>query len=129
MNGVSTLVHLLKQSHVDVTFGAPGVTRFPLCEALHAGEKFYSVDFGHTDPAKTARGFGLSAITIATPDEPVRGLDTAFSSDGHVFPDIVSASEATKLPPVRFREKATPKKEKPILHAYRIFLQFLGAMP
>lgn len=85
-------------------------------QALHAKEKFYSVDFSKSDYTKVAEGFGLKSMRISNPDELCKGLDMAFSSDKPVFLDILSESEVTELPPVASWISAAKKNEKPILH-------------
>ena len=85
-------------------------------QALHAEEKFYSVDFGPTDPAKVAEGFGVKAIKIQTSTELDAGLDMAFSMKEPVFIDIASECEVSELPPVFTLQSAAKKKKKPIIH-------------
>ncbi|MFO7715185.1 thiamine pyrophosphate-binding protein [Desulfosarcina sp.] len=85
-------------------------------QALHAKEKFYSVDFCPTDPAKVAEGFGVKALRIQTADELEAGLDMAFAMETPVFLDIVSESEVSELPPVFTWQKAAEKNKKPIVH-------------
>ena len=85
-------------------------------QALHAKEKFYSVDFSSTDPARVAEGFGVSAMRIATPEDLDAGLDMAFGRKGPVFLDIVSECEVSELPPVYTWQRAAEKKKKPLIH-------------
>ncbi len=85
-------------------------------QALHAEEKFYSIDFGPTDPAKVAEGFGVKAIKIQTSTELDAGLDMAFSMKEPVFIDIASECEVSELPPVFTWQSAAKKKKKPIIH-------------
>lgn len=85
-------------------------------QALHAKEKFYSVDFSQTEPAKVAEGFGVKAMHIQTPEELDAGLDMAFSSKKPMFLDIVSEGEVSELPPVYTWQKAAEKKRDPIIH-------------
>ena len=85
-------------------------------QALHAKEKYYSVDFSRTNPAKVAEGFGLKTMAVSTPKELCTSLDMAFSTTGPVFLDIISESEVTELPPVASWIKAAQKKQKPVLH-------------
>ena len=85
-------------------------------QALHAEEKYFSVDFGQTDPAGIARGFGMPAMTARTPEELTQGLDRAFASQGPFFLDIVSEPEVADLPPVASWHRAAEKHRKPILH-------------
>ena len=86
-------------------------------QALHSNEKYYSVDFGSTNPAKLAESFGMKSMSILNPDELKEGMDMAFSSTSPVFLDIICESEVTELPPVASWIKAAQRKEKPILHA------------
>ncbi|MGA6925936.1 MAG: thiamine pyrophosphate-binding protein [Desulfosarcina sp.] len=83
-------------------------------QALHAGQKFYSVDFGPTDAVNVARGFGLEAMRISTIDELENGMDLAFSTKGPTFLDIISESEVSELPPVYSWMKASEKCENPV---------------
>ncbi|MGA6925499.1 MAG: thiamine pyrophosphate-dependent enzyme, partial [Desulfosarcina sp.] len=83
-------------------------------QALHAGRKFYSVDFGPTDAVNVARGFGVEAMRISTIDELENGMDLAFSTKGPVFLDIVSESEVSELPPVYSWMKAAEKCGNPV---------------
>jgi acetolactate synthase I/II/III large subunit len=85
-------------------------------QALHAKEKFYSVDFSPTDPAKVAEGFGVKAICIRTADELEAGLETAFAAREPIFLDVVSESEVSELPPVHTWMKAAAARRKPIIH-------------
>ena len=85
-------------------------------QALHAKEKFYSVDFSRTNPSQVAEGFGLTAMRISNPEELQVGMDMAFSLKKPVFLDIISESEVTELPPVDSWLKTAQKKEKPIIH-------------
>jgi len=85
-------------------------------QALHAKEKFYSVDFNRSNPSKVAEGFGLEALHISTLEELCSGLDKAFKSTKPVFLDIVSESEVNELPPVSSWLKAAQENQKPILH-------------
>lgn len=85
-------------------------------QALHAEEKFYSVDFSPTDPAKVAEGFGVNAIRIQTPAELDAGLDKAFSMKEPIFIDIASECEVSELPPVFTWQRAASKNKRPIIH-------------
>ena len=85
-------------------------------QALHSEEKYFSVDFTPGDPAIVARGFGLQAITVKTPEELEAGLDQAFASSEPIFLDVLSESEASEMPPVYSWEKAARKHKKPELH-------------
>jgi acetolactate synthase I/II/III large subunit len=85
-------------------------------QALHAKEKFYSVDFSPTDPARVAEGFGVRAIRIRTVEELEAGLETAFSATEPIFLDVVSESEVSELPPVYTWMKAAEARRKPIVH-------------
>jgi acetolactate synthase-1/2/3 large subunit len=85
-------------------------------QALHAKEKFYSVDFNRSNPSKVAEGFGLEALHISTPEELCSGLEKAFKSKKPIFLDIVSESEVNELPPVSSWLKAAQENQKPILH-------------
>ncbi|MFK5952630.1 MAG: thiamine pyrophosphate-binding protein [Desulfobacterium sp.] len=69
-------------------------------QSLHANDKFFSVDFSPTDPAKVAEGFGMKAMRITAPDMLEPALKTAFSTPGPVFLDVLAESEVTELPPV-----------------------------
>ncbi len=69
-------------------------------QAIHAQNKFFSVDFSPTDPAKVAEGFGMKAMRITTPDMLDHVLKEAFSTAGPVFLDVITESEVTELPPV-----------------------------
>ena len=86
-------------------------------QALHAKEKFYSVDFGPTDPAKVAEGFGVRAMRIQSTEDLDAGLDMAFAGNGPVFLDIVSECEVSELPPVYTWQKAAEKKSRPVIHS------------
>ena len=68
-------------------------------QALHAEEKFYSVDSGPTDPAKVAEGFGVNAIKIQTSTELDAGLDMACSLKEPVFRDFGRDQGARKILP------------------------------
>lgn len=85
-------------------------------QALHAKEKFYSVDFGPSDPAQVAEGFGVEAIKIQTSAELDAGLDLAFSMKKPVLLDIASPCEVSELPPVFTWQSAAEKKKRPIVH-------------
>ena len=69
-------------------------------QALHADDKFFSVDFSPTDPAKVAEGFGMTAMRVTSPDMLDSVFKTAFSSSGPVFIDVITESEVAELPPV-----------------------------
>ena len=86
-------------------------------QALHSKEKFYSVDFGKTNPAMIAEGFGFKAVSISSPEELKKGFDLAFEADCPVFLDIISESEVTELPPVSSWMKAASRQQKPIIHS------------
>lgn len=83
-------------------------------QALHAGQKFYSVDFGTTDAVNVARGFGVEAMRISTIDELENGMDLAFSTKRPIFLDIISESEVSELPPVYSWMKAAEKCKNPV---------------
>ena len=69
-------------------------------QSLHTRDKFFSVDFSPTDPAKVAEGFGMKAMRITAPDMLDTALKKAFSTPGPVFLDVIAESEVTELPPV-----------------------------
>ncbi len=75
-------------------------------QKIHTKEKYFSVDFTPGDPALVAKGFGLKAISVETPDELDAGFKEAFESSGPVFIDIKSEPEAEDLPPVYSWHKA-----------------------
>lgn len=69
-------------------------------QKLHCKEKYLSVDFNPNDPATVAKGFGITAISIETPQELQEGMETAFSHNGPIFLDIKSEPESEDIPPV-----------------------------
>ena len=69
-------------------------------QRLHSGGKYFSVDFTPGDPTLVAKGFGLKALRIETPEDLESGLDTAMAADGPVFLDVISEPEVEHLPPV-----------------------------
>ena len=84
-------------------------------QALHAGGKYYSVDFRATDPVRIAQGFGLQALCVTRPEEIEDAFDRAFSAEAPFFLDIVSASELSELPPVYSWMRAAERKNVPQL--------------
>lgn len=81
-------------------------------QKIHSRGKYYSVDFTPGEPALVARGFGLKAVEVRTPEELDDGLDEAFSTRGPVFLDIVSEPEVDQLPPVYTWMKASGLTEE-----------------
>ncbi len=76
-------------------------------QKLHAGGKYFSVDFTPNDPSKVAQGFGLEARSVASPGELDQALEEAFSHQGPFFIDVISESEADEYPPVYSWHAAT----------------------
>ncbi|MCF8039031.1 MAG: thiamine pyrophosphate-binding protein [Desulfohalobiaceae bacterium] len=85
-------------------------------QSLHSQEKYFSVDFTPGDPAMVARGFGVQALTVKTPQDLEAGLDQAFAGPGPVFLDVLSESEVSEMPPVFSWERAARKHKKPEVH-------------
>ena len=69
-------------------------------QKLHSDENYFSVDFTRGDPTMIARGCGLKALHIETPDELSKGMAEVFASQGPVFLDLVTEPENECLPPV-----------------------------
>ncbi|WP_022666324.1 thiamine pyrophosphate-binding protein [Desulfospira joergensenii] len=69
-------------------------------QKLHCKEKYFSVDFQANDPVMVARGFGLRAMAVKTPDELDQTLEEAFQGKGPVFLDVASQPEVDEIPPV-----------------------------
>ena len=54
------------------------------------GERYYSVDFSHTDHAKVAAAYGFKVWTVRDPAELGSALRAAIESDGPTLVDIIS---------------------------------------
>jgi acetolactate synthase-1/2/3 large subunit len=79
-------------------------------QKLHCSEKYLSVDFTGGDPCMVARGFGLKALQVETPDELSQAMDQAFNTKGPVFVNLESEPEVDRIPPVYSWQKAKDKK-------------------
>ena len=102
---------------VLIHFNNAGFGWIKALQALHSKGKFYSVEFTAGEPALVARGFGIKALHIETPEELVSGMDEAFSASRPVFLDITAEPLVTDFPPVYSWLKALEKHNKPIFHA------------
>ena len=79
-------------------------------QKLHCAEKYLSVDFTSGDPCMVARGFGLKALHVETPQELGPAMEEAFATKGPVFVNLVSESEVDRVPPVYSWEQAAANR-------------------
>ncbi|WP_425097864.1 thiamine pyrophosphate-binding protein [Tropicibacter sp. S64] len=64
------------------------------------GGRYYNVDFGRTDNAKVAEGFGVRSWTVEDPEDLDRVLKEALAHDGPTLIDVISQPLEESAAPV-----------------------------
>jgi len=77
---------------------------------LYHDQRYYSVDFNGVAYADIARGFGLDAVDVDSPDAFAPALRSALESGRPTFINVQTEAQMTETPPVASWERATGAK-------------------
>lgn len=74
---------------------------------LYHDQRYYSVDFNGVAYADIAKGFGLDAVEVDSPDAFAPSLRSALESGRPTFINVPTEAQLTETPPVASWERAT----------------------